>query len=326
MNIAVIIGKLNRKLSIRALWYKNKAIFKKYYQYSKIVEGDYRWLLMFIVARFPLGRTIGTFFYRARSISLTKTNYPKIYDVNNASSIFNELDIDLAVKSIKKNGYYLGLQLPQNVIQEILEFAYSADIYVDGNPLLKFKYAEKKQAAQKYNLNILIGNYLDVNSKCSALKKLGTDSKLNAIAAKYLGNKPILVRSQLAWTFIGNKEDYSQKGEIGNPLILFHYDLDDYRALKFFFYLTDVDSFSGSHRCVAGSHNKRKLTHYVLRSQSDQEIVDYYGSDNIVDICGQAGFGFAEDPFCFHRGSPPVTSPRLMIQLEFALNDYGMWN
>ncbi|MGF1591395.1 MAG: hypothetical protein ACFCU7_19565 [Pleurocapsa sp.] len=281
---------------------------------------------MFSVARFPFGRTIGKFFYRDQSLTLTETSCPKNDDVNHPTSVFDELDIDLAVKSIEKQGYYLGLQLPPNIVQEILEFAYSADIYVDGNPRFKFKYAEKEQAAQEYNLNILIGNYLDANSKCAALPKLGSDSKLNAIAAKYLGNKPVLVRSQLAWNFIGNKEDYAQKGEIGNPSILFHYDLDDYRALKFFFYLTDVDSLSGSHRCVAGSHNKRKLMYCLLRSQSDQKIANYYGSDNIIDICGPAGYGFAEDPFCFHRGSPPVTSPRLMIQLEFALNDYGMWD
>ena len=129
----------------------------------------------------------------------------------------------------------------------------------------------------------------------------------------------------MGWTFVGSEEDYSQKGEIGSPTILYHYDLDDYRALKFFFYLTDVDSLTGSHRCVAGSHHRRKLSHYFLRGQTDQEIAEYYGADSMTEICGAAGYGFAEDPFCFHRGSPPVKAPRLMIQLEFAINDYGMW-
>ena len=130
----------------------------------------------------------------------------------------------------------------------------------------------------------------------------------------------------MGWCFTGEKEAYSQKGEIGDPLVLFHYDLDDYRALKFFFYLTDVDCLSGSHLCIAGSHKKRKLLHCISRCQSDKNIFNYYDSESIISISGQAGLGFAEDPFCFHRGSPPVNSPRLMIQLEFALNDYGKWN
>ena len=130
----------------------------------------------------------------------------------------------------------------------------------------------------------------------------------------------------MGWCFTGKKEAYSQKGVIGDPLVLFHYDLDDYRALKFFFYLTDVDSLSGSHLCIAGSHKKRKLWHCISRCQSDKNIFNYYDSESIISVSGPAGFGFAEDPFCFHRGSPPVNSHRLMIQLEFALNDYGKWN
>ena len=158
------------------------------------------------------------------------------------------------------------------------------------------------------------------------MDKLNQDSKLRAIAAKYLNSDPVLVRSQMNWTFVGDERAYYEKGDIGSPTVLFHYDLDDYRAIKFFFYLTDVDTLSGSHRCVAGSHRRRKLLHYILRGQSDRQIEKYYGAEKIIDICGSAGFGFAEDPFCFHRGSPPVTSPRLIIQLEFALNDYRMWN
>ena len=288
----------------------------KYYQ--RLLQRDLRWLSMFIVARFPVGRNIVTFLYRDRSCE----NHGSDRDT---ASIFDDLDIDRAVASIKKNGYYLGLELPHNYLQEILEFAYSEEISVDNNPQVKFKFADKQQAEIDLKQKILIGNYLNANSKCLALQKLGDDCKLKEIASRYLESKAILVRSHLGWCFIGDKKAYFQKGDLGVPLVSFHYDLDDYRALKFFFYLTDVDALSGSHLCVAGSHNRRKLEHYIFRSQTDREIIDYYGSDKIVRICGQAGYGFAEDPFCFHRGSTPVTSPRLMIQLEFALYDHGKW-
>lgn len=318
MYLIDFIAKLKQENTYESFWFKSQAKLTKYHQYLKYIKRDYRWLLMFIVARFPLGRNLGNFCYRDRS---NKTD-----DHQNIASIFKDLDINQVVLAIKENGCCLGITLPADILQEILEFAYSTPISVDENPQLKFKLDEKKQAAIKYNQDILIGNYLDANTNCLALKKLGSDAKLQAIAGKYLGNEPVLIRSQMGWCFVGEKEAYAQKGEIGNPLVLFHYDLDDYRALKFFFYLTEVNSLSGSHLCVAGSHKKRKFIHYILRSQSDRDIADYYGSDNIVNICGTPGFGFAEDPFCFHRGSPPVNSPRLMIQLEFALHDYGMWN
>lgn len=314
------IEKLNQQLAIGFIWSKKKLNLKKYYQYFLIMKGDHRWLLMFIIARSPLGRTLGRLVYCDRHIVKDQN-----YERNREKSVFQDLEAEIAVDSIKKNGYYLGLQLPEQVLKEILAYANTANISIDGEEGFEFKYSDKNEAAKQYNREILTGNYLAVNSECLAIQKLVNDPKLREIATKYLGKEPMLVRSQMSWTFIGSSQAYAQKGEIGSPMVLFHYDLDDYHTLKFFFYLTDIDSSSGSHRCVKGSHKKRKLLHYILRSQSDQAIADYYGAESIVDICGQAGFGFAEDPFCFHRGSPPGTAPRLIFQLEFALNNYSIW-
>ncbi|MGL5832969.1 MAG: hypothetical protein ACRC1Z_07015 [Waterburya sp.] len=355
-----VLAKLDQQTSIVFFWSKSKIKLKiklkEYYEYLLIFKGDYRWLLVFIIGRLPWGRTLGKFFYsdrRARRdpkglaiASASAKAYPlKFPEENRATwgsshhhltaeqkharerklSIFQDLEPEVAVKSIEQDGYYPGLQLPGTILKELLEYADTADISIDGKSGFEFKYGDRNQAAKKYKCEILTGNYLAVNSECSAMQKLTNDPKLREIAGKYLGKEPILVRSQMSWTFIGSKEAYAQKGVIGSPTVLFHYDLDDYRTLKFFFYLTDVDSFSGSHRFVVGSHKKRKLSHYLFRSQSDEAIADYYGAENVVDICGQAGFGFAEDPFCFHRGSPPATAHRLMIHLEFALNNYGVW-
>lgn len=322
-----VLDKAQRKAFFKALQIQIKITFFKYYQYLKVVKGDYRWLLMFAVARFPLGRAMGSSFYSNRIWLRRKTNQMSAEDSDLTKTIFKDLNVDLVVQSTEQNGYFLGLELPHNTVRHLLEFAYSADISADGNPRWKFKYAEREQAVSKYGMNILVGNYVESDLKeCMALNQLKQDPKLRAIAAKYLKSNPVLVRSQMSWTFVGDRKAFYEKGDIGSPTVLFHYDLDDYRAIKFFFYLTDVDSLSGSHRCVAGSHRRRKLVHYILRGQSDRKIEQYYGAENIIDICGPVGFGFAEDPFCFHRGSPPVTSPRLMIQLEFALNDYQMWN
>jgi len=35
-------------------------------------------------------------------------------------------------------------------------------------------------------------------------------------------------------------------------------------------------------------------------------------------IEGGPGFGFAEDPACFHRALPPRTADRLCLQLRYA--------
>ncbi|HEY9742032.1 MAG TPA: hypothetical protein V6C90_16215, partial [Coleofasciculaceae cyanobacterium] len=54
-----------------------------------------------------------------------------------------------------------------------------------------------------------------------------------------------------------------------------------------------------------------------------QEITKYYGYKNIVPICGKAGFGFVEDTGCFHKGTPSGSKDRLLLQIEFAVKNYG---
>ncbi len=93
----------------------------------------------------------------------------------------------------------------------------------------------------------------------------------------------------------------------------------DFRALKFFFYLTDVDESNGPHVCVLGSHRRKRLRHLFtfLIGQEDKDIIDFYGDANIRTMCEKAGHGFAEDPMCFHKGNPPTGNPRLMLEVVF---------
>jgi hypothetical protein len=52
--------------------------------------------------------------------------------------------------------------------------------------------------------------------------------------------------------------------------------------------------------------------------QPEQRVVGFYGADKIVVLEGSAGFGFFEDPACFHKVLPPLRSPRLMLQLRYS--------
>jgi hypothetical protein len=105
----------------------------------------------------------------------------------------------------------------------------------------------------------------------------------------------------------------------------FHYDLDDYRAIAFFFYLSDVDLESGPHVCVLGSHRRKPLRFLFspFKSKSDEQVSTFYGADHIVTVCGPVGSGFAEDLFCFHKGLHPKTRDRLLLQVRYRFRAYG---
>ncbi|MFN6515125.1 MAG: hypothetical protein RMY29_011560 [Nostoc sp. CreGUA01] len=286
-------------------------IYNICYENYKGLTKNPRWLLMRKIARFKTGRAMMIYFLKRSH---------KLY-FNESNSCFPDLDVDDVVKQIKTEGLYLGIHLPGDIVKEIVEFAYSTACYGNRKTDMGFFYHQKEQVQAKSGKHFFIGSYFNTALLCPAIKKLQNDPKLLAIAAVFLDAEPIHQGNLMWWSFSGNAT-YLEQSQAAQ---LFHYDIDDYRFLKFFFYLTDVDDRSGPHVCVRGSHNNKKWSHLWLRKrETDEDIIDYYGCESLVKICGKSGLGFVEDPLCFHKGITPTHQDRLILQIEFARTDYGM--
>ena len=67
----------------------------------------------------------------------------------------------------------------------------------------------------------------------------------------------------------------------------------------------------------------RRGDRWNLRRYSDAEVQGHYPPEQIVEVCGPAGTGFAENTLCVHKGMTPTRQPRLLLQLQYALFDYG---
>lgn len=293
------------------------------YKFCKTRLQNPKWLLMLVLTRFKTVPIIANFY---KPIKFNKTGLNR--------SIFKELNVSNVVESLNKDSFYLGIKLPESILQELISFASCTDCYGDGRYQIGFAYAEKEKAEEKYGYFIR-GQYFNTSLCCPAIKKLATDPKLLDIAANYLGGDPVYAGTKLEWLFsvseqnqrvlLKNMNFLSLKNTTRSGAYFFHYDLDDYKCLKFYFYLTDVDLSSGAHFCVRGSHKKKKLAHIFsfFRRCSDEDIISDYGAENVVPICGAAGFGFAEDTFCFHKVTIPSRRDRLTLQIQFTLNDYG---
>jgi hypothetical protein len=264
------------------------------------------WVLMRAVSRFDRVRTV----QRARA-------RPPIRSYGD--SVFDDLDVARAAAALERDGVYTGMGLPGNVLSEVRDFAQNAICYGDQGFRSGFRY----QDAQLLRLTVprfcLTARYVGVADACPAVGALTTDGKLWQLAAEYLRCEPVLQTALLWWSFALESpiEDRSAAAQ------LFHFDLDDYRFLKFFFYITDVDEDHGPHVVVRGTHRHKRFGHQlVLKRRDDEEITRCYSSENILQICGSAGTGFAEDTRCFHKGAPPRTGDRLVLQLEFGTKDY----
>lgn len=150
-----------------------------------------------------------------------------------------------------------------------------------------------------------LGDILD----CPHIVQLANSPALLALAAKYIGCKPTLSAIGLRWSFPVEAE--------GEGLQAFHRDSDDWRFLKVFVYLTDVDDDCGPHVYVKGTHRARAPL--LLRPYGDAEVEAANGKDQCISVTGPAGFAFAADTYGIHKGSVPKARRRLLLQFQYSI-------
>jgi hypothetical protein len=100
--------------------------------------------------------------------------------------------------------------------------------------------------------------------------------------------------------------------------------MDRLKFIKFFVYLTDVDETHGPHVYVARSHIRKPKAVRRDGRIPDDEIVRTYGPDAIVEITGERGTILAVDTRGFHKGKAPESGDRLLFQVEYANNLFGV--
>ncbi|GFE69167.1 hypothetical protein [Chroococcus sp. FPU101] len=239
-------------------------IYKVREQIIELIKGLLNnpcWLLMRYLGRFSFFRQL--MLQWSRQISqFSSYLMPK-------NTIFTDAEPEQIVKTLRHNGFYLGLTLPPNIVEEILDFAQQTPCYGNRNSKLNFYYCEKDKIQKQVLSPILTGYYFNTAIFSQAINQLAQDSVLWEIASRYFQTQPKHIGNQLWWSFAVNVESEKRY----QAAQFFHYDLDDFQFLKFFFYLTDVDQTSGSHVVVQGSHQRKPFVHQLRRrGYTDYEI------------------------------------------------------
>lgn len=272
------------------------------------------WVRMRILGRFRSVRRFVSLVSRVRSSPATLL---ATYDLTR--SAFEDLDVQTAIRCLKTDGIYVGLKLPHTLIDEVKSYAEHATCYGNGDKTCGFQNSRRADAEAQTGRRFVTSFYFNNRLSCPAIARLVLDEKLQAIAAGYLGRKPVFLGSQVWWSYAENSAPCGRI-EYGQT---YHFDLDDYAFVKFFFYLTDVDERSGPHVYVRGTTRRLKLRHQrVVRRMSDEEVESVYGTENVQILCGKAGDGFVEDTYGIHKGIPPTGRDRLLLQIQYGLTDY----
>jgi hypothetical protein len=128
------------------------------------------------------------------------------------------------------------------------------------------------------------------------------------VAEEYLGCQPTISGLRIDWSCPATGAGYVQR---------FHRDYDDWKIVKLFIYLSDVDDTSGPHEFVATSHKRSGQLRAIPYEQQDLERT--YGREQLVRVVGPRGTSFMVDTWGIHKGNVPMTRTRMMLQIQYSI-------
>ena len=220
-------------------------------------------------------------------------------------------DTDSILRHLQTCGYAEGISLSPEALNCLIDFCnskqFSSDRGTDLKVPISFSDSSAPGSSSIYSL-------MNPHLESEIVEQLIYSSPLRTLAECYLNAEPTLMNSQIWYTF--PKEGLQAHHNFG-----FHYDIDDYRFLKFFFYLDDVGDDAGPHVIISGTHNEGSVFKFFNRRITDCTAFNRY-PDKVITMKGCAGAGFAEDTFCYHKGQYP-SRRRVILQIQFGISKIG---
>lgn len=148
------------------------------------------------------------------------------------------------------------------------------------------------------------------------VQDLLADGSFLSIAQEYLGCEPIADVLSMWWhtNFCATPDAEAAQ--------YFHFDMDRFKWLKIFIYLTDVESDNGPHSFVEGSHKSGAIPAQILNRGyvriSDEEIAGVYSSELVHSFTAPRGTIIIEDTRGLHKGIHVSGNSRLILQMQFS--------
>lgn len=230
-------------------------------------------------------------------------------------SLFSDFRSDEALQRLRQQGVCGGLQLPPILVDQIAEYALAMPCRRHSEDHEHFRIGEVKNGLSPLGAPVGIADVIAPG--CPAVDTVTHDPVLIEIVRRYLGRRPRRVARRLYWSPVSTLPDEARRNN--GQTIDYHYDIEPHNSLYVFFYITGADRNSGAHVAIMRSHRSKPLP--IIWSsafQPDARVLDRYGADSPVVIEGGPGYGFLEDPACFHKALPPKDRDRLVLQFRYS--------
>jgi hypothetical protein len=229
------------------------------------------------------------------------------------SNFINPAEIDPAVAGIERDGFYVFKNTaPRHLVDAIVAHAEVTPAEARGAGTPRAPYPRSSPQVGRYDI------HEEQALGCPEVQDFATDPAMALIAQKYLGQPVIMDEVALWWTTTKRVEDADLNAQ------LFHQDRDRLSFLKFFMYLTDVDTQTGPHVYVRGSHKKIPWSLRADGRINDSAVIAAGLGAEITELHGRAGTIMAVDTIGLHKGKTPETSDRLAVENEFSTSLFGL--
>ena len=258
--------------------------------------------------------------------SILSIVYPP-YEIREISGVLQSLsktELDEIQHSLERDGYHVFEErLDHDFCEQILQQTLKVDCLLGGDEIAR----EQSRKIAKYDAgNPMAACYMVAKDDVTDIKevqKLICDPLLIKVAQSYLKAKPIFSAVSMSWSPHVKETPDSEAAQ------QYHFDMERIKWLRFFVYLTDVDSDSGPHCFVKGTHRTGWIPKHILDQgytrKSDEEIFQEFGTDSCVEFTGWRGTIIAEDSRGFHKGKMPNKGHRLLLAFELSNSTFGSY-
>lgn len=233
-------------------------------------------------------------------------------------------DINKIVKELKSDGISMCIKLNKESVNHILKYISDKPVFALRNHQLGYYLKDQKKMEEKLGKEILLAQYINIEEDKLFSEIVNSPILLN-VAKLYLGKYVKKVGTILWWTFPSN---VSEEERIKHAHF-FHRDVDDYKFLKIFFYLTDLEKGDGTHIYVKGTHKPGIKEFFIeglrVKRYTDEQVNKRYPG-KVFEVLGKSGDAFFEDTLGFHKANTPIKNPRLAFEITYAINDYDVMN
>lgn len=246
-----------------------------------------------------------------------------VYRYDSYPGIFQDLtkaEISDFLNSMNRDGCYIFKQtLSPEFVQALFQFALRTPAKVlEPQPDGDIIYSKQKKVIDFQNP--VSPRYQFDNDDILSSPEVQTlifDESIINLAQLYLKTVPYFNVLALWWSLPFHGVGKSEAAQ------MYHFDLDNMKFIKFFFYLTDVDTDSGPHCFVKNTH--RGVPPSICRDgrQEDEEIEKAVGKDRMIEICGKKGTIMAVDTRGLHKGKELTKGYRLLFQTQYADSLFG---